>query len=71
MMDDLKPCPCGQTPKNLCIVPSADGSKWAYVYGGCCGDWNIEFRTNYNRLDSDECMKIAIEYWNDAERGNK
>ena len=67
MSDLLKPCPCGQTPKQLFIADN--GSKWAYTYGDCCNDWHIEFRTFYNPIDSDECMDLAVEAWNCAPRG--
>lgn len=64
----LKPCPCGETPTKLFITDAGQGGKWAYVYGDCCGAWEIEFRTEYNALDSDECYRLAIEDWNDAPR---
>ena len=66
-MESLKPCPCGQTPKQLFIADN--GSKWAYTYGDCCNEWHIEFRTFYNPIDSDECMDLAVEAWNHATRG--
>ena len=67
-MDKLKACPCGKIPKELSITDAGQGSKWAYVMGDCCGDWEIEFRTEYSALDSDECMALAIEGWNAAQR---
>ena len=63
----LKPCPCGKVPTKLCISES-NTSKWAYVSGNCCGEWNIEFRTGYYKLDSKDCMVFAIEEWNHAPR---
>ena len=63
----LKPCPCGKIPEELCI----DGDrtyKWAYVYGSCCGEWNIEFRSGYNDANSKQCMDLATEAWNKAPR---
>lgn len=66
-MTDLKKCPCGKTPEGLHI---ADGytAKWAYVSGMCCNEWEIEFRTNYDALDSADCMESAITAWNGATR---
>ena len=63
----LKPCPCGKTPNKLCVSES-NTSKWGYVCGDCCGEWNVEFRTDYRRLDTKECMELAIEEWNSAPR---
>jgi hypothetical protein len=67
-MTTLKPCPCGKTPTSLSI--SDNGSKWAYVSGNCCGEWSIEFRTQYNLIETDECMSLAIAAWNEADRSN-
>lgn len=55
-MENLKPCPRGQTPKSVSIADN--GSKWAYVSGDCCGEWNIEFRTQYHRIDTPECWEV-------------
>lgn len=66
MTDKLKPCPCGETPDQLCIMEG--DIKWAWVSGSCCGMWSLEFRTNYHPLDSEECMKLAIEGWNSSPR---
>ncbi|MCP4475366.1 MAG: hypothetical protein GY821_12540 [Gammaproteobacteria bacterium] len=63
----IKPCPCGETPKTLCIEQGSS-SKWGMVYGTCCSDWNVEFRTKYFDTDTDECMKQAIKQWNLAKR---
>lgn len=65
-MPNLKPCPCGETPKSLRIADN--GSKWAYVSGDCCNEWNIEFRTHYHRIETNECMALAVEAWNVAGR---
>ena len=67
-MTDLKPCPCGVTPKNLSITDAGQGMKWAHVCGDCCGEWETEFRTSYNAFDSPECMEIAIQAWNETPR---
>lgn len=67
-MSNLKRCPCGQGPGQLVVVPSVSGSKWAYVYGACCAEWEIEFRIKNLELESDECMESAVEAWNAAPR---
>ena len=68
---EIAPCPCGMTPDKLCITGAGQGGKWANVGGkGCCGEWEIEFRTDYYALDSDECMNNAIQAWNEAPRGD-
>ncbi len=68
-MDKLKPCPCGKIPSALSIVDAGQGGKWANVMGDCCSEWMIEFRTSYYALDSNDCMKLATEAWNDSPRG--
>lgn len=65
----LAPCPCGKIPSRLCIAPAGQGSKYALAAGHCCSEWLVEFRTNYAALDSDECMRLAMESWNRAPRG--
>lgn len=66
----LKPCPCGKTPEKLCIEQSST-YKYALVSGHCCGEWSLEFKTQYKPLDSKVCMAMAIETWNSAPRGGK
>lgn len=66
---ELKPCPCGETPEQLCIE-SGQIDKWAWVSGDCCSEWSTEFRTNYHQLNSDECYDLAIEAWNRAKRAD-
>lgn len=68
MTKELELCPCGKTPEGLYIADAGQGGKWAYVYGDCCNVWEIEFRTEYNALESDKCMALAIEAWNEAPR---
>ncbi len=70
-MIELKPCPCGKTPTGLII--ESTNAKWFRCSGICCGEWEIEFRSNYNNPnpDSDEAEKLAIKAWNDAPRGDK
>ena len=65
---NLKPCPCGKIPDKLHISDAGQGGKWANATGNCCGEWTIEFRTGYHSLDSEKCMKFAIEDWNNAPR---
>ncbi len=65
-MSELRPCPCGVTPNNLHIY--LDGGKWAWVYGTCCAEWSIEFRTNYS--DGEELQKLARDAWNEAPRSS-
>lgn len=65
-MQNLKPCPCGIVPENLLIADN--GVKWAYVYGDCCSNWEVEFRTGYNPIESDECKSLALYAWNHAPR---
>lgn len=63
----IKPCPCGKASPNLCIEKSST-AKWALVYGGCCGEWIVEFRTKYHHIDSPECIELATAKWNRAPR---
>lgn len=67
--DTLAACPCGEFPEELGIAPSGEGSKYAYVYGACCSEWHVIFRTNYAALDSTECRELAREAWNAVSRG--
>ncbi len=68
MGEQLKPCPCGETPSKLHITGNGQGYKWADATGDCCGEWSIEFRTQYLAHGSPECMELAIEAWNGAPR---
>lgn len=63
---ELKRCPCGKTPDHLCV--DGDRSKWAYTYGDCCGEWNIEFRSNHFPSGSIELKELALKAWNGAPR---
>ena len=65
-MGELKACPCGVTPTDLHIYSDIFVGKWAWVGGNCCGEWSIEFRTNYS--DGEELQKRAREAWNEAPR---
>jgi len=61
---EILPCPCGQTPKELHSVDNGQGGKWAMVYGDCCGEWHVEYRTEYKDLESPEGKEIARVAWN-------
>lgn len=67
-MNKLVPCPCGKTPTRLHVNDAGQGMRWAHVAGNCCGDWELEFRTEYNALDSEKCYQLAVERWNEAPR---
>ena len=69
MADEIAPCPCGEIPEKLCVQEAGPSCRWAMVNGYCCGDWHIEFRTNYEPLDSEENKRMAREAWNAAPRG--
>lgn len=63
----LAACPCGKTPNKL-HISEGNTCKYAFVYGDCCGEWNIEFRTDYFKLDSVEIKVLAADAWNSASR---
>lgn len=65
--EPLKPCPCGETP-NAVGIEADSIQKWAFVYGDCCSEWYVEFRTEYNSPTSPECLALATEAWNEAPR---
>lgn len=67
-MTRLRQCPCGQIPPSLEINDCGQGSKWAMATPGCCGEWSIEFRTQYFDFESPECMALAVDAWNEAPR---
>lgn len=67
-MNDLKPCPCGETPDKLHIIGDP-GDKWGYVCGDCCDSWIVEYRNGYETEPS-AMMALAIEAWNKAQRGD-
>ena len=62
-------CPCGKVPPSL-IVTRGNTLKWAFVSGGCCGEWHFEFRTYYHEPGSPECSALAQAAWNEAPRAN-
>ena len=69
MTVELKRCPCGEVPTTVCVI-EGNSSKYMHVVGGCCGEWMIEFRTNYHPAGTSECKALAVEAWNNAPRGN-
>lgn len=64
----LARCPCGAIPDALGIMDTGQGRKYMACMGTCCGEWMIEFRSDYHQQDSAECMERAIEAWNRAPR---
>jgi len=44
--------------------------KWAQCTGDCCGEWMIEFRSNYGR-DIEALDALAAEAWNAAPRATQ
>lgn len=67
----LARCPCGEIPDALTICESGHGGKYAAINPACCETWEIEFRTDYHEIDSEECMRLAVEAWNAAPRDDK
>ena len=67
-MIELKPCPCGKTPKGLHVVTNTSG-KWAQVCGDCCNEWSIEYRNGY--AEGKEQYVLAVEAWNESPRDTR
>jgi hypothetical protein len=46
-----------------------EGSSSKYAWAACewCGEWSIEFRTNYSQ-DLVELQELAVKAWNAAPR---
>ncbi len=65
-MSELLPCPCGKVPPSLCISDESNPERWKHVSGGCCGEWEIEFRAQYQL--GDDLTREATEAWNAAPR---
>lgn len=61
--------PCGQVPTFLHIDSDHDCPKWARCAGNCCSEWWLEYRNNYNDIDSCEAATLAEKAWNEAPRG--
>jgi len=68
-MTELKRCPCGKIPEKLQIYQHGFSSKYAQVYGSCCGFWETEFWLNYLDPNSPEALKQAEKEWNNTPRG--
>ena len=66
-MSQLKQCPCGETPESLSTEISST-SKWGFVYGDCCAEWNVEFRTGYYNPGTEAYLMRATDAWNGAKR---
>jgi hypothetical protein len=64
----LQPCFCGRIPKRLCIS-EGHSCKYSFASGDCCGEWMIEFRTEYRRDDDPKLLELAAKAWNAAPRG--
>lgn len=64
----LKPCPCGEVPTELSI--DCSDCKWFSCCGNCCGEWSIEFRSDYLRWDKEEkkITAMAVKAWNETKR---
>jgi hypothetical protein len=68
LSDGLAACPCGRPIDKLTITDAGQGAKFANAAGNCCGEWMVEFRTNYEPFDSDKCIELAVAAWNNAPR---
>ena len=66
-MNDLKRCPCGEIPDDLIITEQMSPMNWSWVAGNCCGEWNIEFRSDYE--SGEKLKELAVTAWNSAPRG--
>ena len=67
-MPELKRCACGAEPQELAITEGGC-SKYAWVACQVCGEWSIEFRTNYSQ-DPVELQQLAAKAWNAAPRAD-
>lgn len=63
---ELRPCFCGAVSDELAIMEGSS-SKYAWAACGLCGEWSIEFRTNYSQ-DLAELQRLAAQAWNSAPR---
>jgi hypothetical protein len=61
----IKRCPCGEYPSQV-MVDDGDSVKWNRVSGDCCGDWEIEFRSDYKTGAA--LYSAAKDAWNNAKR---
>ena len=67
MAGSYSQCPCGRIPTRLCLT-EASSSKYAFVCGDCCGEWFIEFNTQYQKLTAEGCKSLGTEAWEAASR---
>ena len=67
---ELKRCACGATPTRLAIEGT---ENYRYARATCdeCGEWSIEFCTEWQELTSERCSELAREAWNDAPRADE
>ena len=63
---EIRPCFCGATPTQL-MVTETSSSKYAWAACEWCGEWSIEFRTNWSQ-DPAELQQLAVKAWNYAPR---
>ena len=63
---EIRPCFCGATPR-LLMIDEGSSSKYAWASCEWCGEWSIEFRTNYSQ-DLIELQQLAVKAWNCAPR---
>jgi len=66
-MPDLKPCPCGRTPKRLCVAPGST-YRWLYVQGDCGCGWMLKARSTGYKATEESDYEAAVKEWNDMER---
>lgn len=66
-MSLLAKCPCGKTPTKI-SVQEGFNPKYAWATPDCCGEWSVEFRTEYLHLDRPEIQPLADAAWNEAPR---
>jgi hypothetical protein len=65
-MVNLRRCACGADPEQL-VITEGSCSKYAWAACDSCGEWSIEFRTNYSQ-DPAELQQLAAKAWNAASR---
>lgn len=66
-MNNLEGYPCGAKPTPLNLTEGKT-CKYGLVCGDCCGEWLVEFRADHCEIDSEECVALAKEAWNQAAR---
>jgi len=59
-------CPCGDKPSELVFV-EGPSCKYGFIQGNCCGDWLVEFPTEYNE-PGPELDRLMVQAWNHAKR---